>query len=127
MNKFLSMDGRINRARYLGRALAIMAVTFLTSFISGFSLGIALGADAQQAAAVVGALIGLAATVLLAFQAVKRLHDLGRPGAHYWLLLVPFYNLYLAILMLFARGTTGPNRFGEDPLTAKPIAIPATI
>jgi hypothetical protein len=47
---------------------------------------------------------------------VKRLHDLDRSGAHYWLLLVPLYNIYLALLLLFKKGTTGPNRFGPDPL-----------
>lgn len=47
---------------------------------------------------------------------VKRLHDLDRPGWHWLLLAVPFYNIYLGLVLLFARGTWGPNRFGPDPL-----------
>jgi len=54
----------------------------------------------------------------MAFAAVKRLHDLERPGAHYWLLLIPVYNIYLALVLLFKRGTSGPNRYGDDPLAA---------
>jgi uncharacterized membrane protein YhaH (DUF805 family) len=30
---------------------------------------------------------------------------------------VPFYNIYLSIILLFQKGTTGANRFGSDPLT----------
>lgn len=50
---------------------------------------------------------------LIAFQIVKRLHDLGRPGVHFWLLLVPFYNLWLLLLMLFKPGTLGANQYGK--------------
>ena len=39
-----------------------------------------------------------------AFFIVKRLHDLGRPGFHYWLLLIPIYNFYLALVLLLKRG-----------------------
>jgi hypothetical protein len=41
---------------------------------------------------------------------------LGRPGWHYWLLFLPFYNLYLAGLMFFKKGAGSPNAFGPDPL-----------
>ena len=60
--------------------------------------------------------IALAGAVVAAFQAVKRLHDLGRPGWHYWLLLIPLYNIYLAIVLLFVKGTPGTNPYGVDPL-----------
>jgi len=62
--------------------------------------------------------IGMGGALVQAFLVVRRLHDLDKPGAHYWLLLVPFYNIYLSILLTFQKGTTGPNRFGEDPATA---------
>jgi uncharacterized membrane protein YhaH (DUF805 family) len=58
----------------------------------------------------------LAGAVLGAFQVVKRLHDLGRPGWHYWLLLIPIYDIYLALVLLFCKGTAGSNSYGVDPL-----------
>ena len=52
-----------------------------------------------------------------AFLTVKRFHDLDRPGTHYWLLWVPlYYPFYLLWILLFKRGTDGPNQYGADPL-----------
>lgn len=48
---------------------------------------------------------------LLALQ-VRRFHDL---NYSYWLVFIPFYNIYLSILASFVRGTEGPNNYGEDP------------
>jgi uncharacterized membrane protein YhaH (DUF805 family) len=60
---------------------------------------------------------GIGLTVVYAFQTVKRLHDIDRPGTHYWLLLIPIYNIYLSILLHFKKGTEGPNAYGPDPLS----------
>jgi len=43
---------------------------------------------------------------------VRRYHDL---NLSFWLALIPFYNIYLAILVYFVRGTVGSNSYGEDP------------
>lgn len=40
---------------------------------------------------------------------VRRMHDVDKSG---WFLLIPIYNLILAL----TPGTSGPNRFGPDPL-----------
>ncbi len=60
--------------------------------------------------------IVVAAVVTQIAIAVKRLHDLDRPGRHWWLLVIPIYNIYFALVLLFRTGTMGPNRFGPDPL-----------
>jgi len=46
------------------------------------------------------------------------LHDLGKPGWHYWLMYIPLYNVYLSLVLLFTKGATGPNQYGEDPCKA---------
>ncbi|MFL6465885.1 MAG: DUF805 domain-containing protein [Bryobacteraceae bacterium] len=121
------MEGRVNRARYFGRTLAITAAIVLVALVSGAFLGLTMGSNGQQLAGTVGFIIGLAGQILCAFQVVQRLHDLDKPGTHYWLLLVPFYNIYLSLCLLFSKGTEGPNHYGEDPLTAPPIAIAAGV
>ena len=37
---------------------------------------------------------------------------------HYWLFFVPFYNIYLGLVLLFTRGVQGNNQYGPDPATA---------
>ena len=126
MGNLLSMEGRLNRAAYFGRALAIWAVTALIAFSVGAVMGVTMGQDASQGAAPgVGFLIGLGGAVVIAFQVVRRLHDLDRPGTHYWLLLVPFYNIYLSLVLLFKQGTDGSNQYGADPLAAGSVLVPA--
>jgi uncharacterized membrane protein YhaH (DUF805 family) len=50
----------------------------------------------------------------------RRLHDLDRLGSHYWLLLIPFYNLYLGCVWLFKKGTARRHLYGPDPLSQRP-------
>ncbi len=42
-------------------------------------------------------------------QSAKRCHDLNNSG---WFQLIPIYNPFW---LIFAEGTIGPNRFGNDP------------
>ncbi|MGH6995255.1 MAG: DUF805 domain-containing protein [Stellaceae bacterium] len=47
---------------------------------------------------------------------IKRCHDRGRSGWFLLIGLVPLLNLWLAVELMFLRGTVGLNRFGPDPL-----------
>ncbi|MFN7916990.1 MAG: DUF805 domain-containing protein [Vicinamibacterales bacterium] len=116
-----SMEGRYNRARYFWTCLAIAVTGYIVMFICAFTIGMILAAGGTgdisgAAGGFVGIVFGVAIQVVCAFQAVKRLHDIGRPGSHYWLLLIPFYNIYLGCLLLFKRGDFGANQYGADPL-----------
>jgi uncharacterized membrane protein YhaH (DUF805 family) len=123
MNGLFSPRGRLNRARYLVSCLAIGMLVEMASFLSGLLVGVSLGEAPEPVAAVLGGTIGLAGTVMMACEVVKRLHDLERPGTHFWYLLIPFYNLYLGLLLLFKRGTSGPNQYGDDPLAAPQVTM----
>lgn len=43
---------------------------------------------------------------------VRRLHDLDRSGAWYWIALVPFVGALVLLVFLCTAGTPGPNRYG---------------
>jgi uncharacterized membrane protein YhaH (DUF805 family) len=118
MNGLFSMQGRVNRAKYFWITLTVSVSTNVVTFLVGFLLGGIMGENAEPVALLVGFLLASVGAVVIAFEAVKRLHDLDRPGAHYWLLLIPVYNIYLGLVLLFKRGTSGSNRYGADPLTA---------
>ena len=116
MRELWSMEGRYNRAKYFWIEVAMAVVVQVVAFIMGLAVG-AAGGD-PNAAAGLGAIVGILGAVIGAFPVVKRFHDLDRPGSHYWLLLIPIYNLYLGLVLLFKKGTLGSNKYGADPLRA---------
>jgi uncharacterized membrane protein YhaH (DUF805 family) len=92
------MGGRYNRAKYFWTTLAIGICFWVLISLIGLAAD-ALGDEPATGGVISLVIIGLTiiigAEVLQAFQAVKRLHNLDRPGWHFWLLFVPFYNIYL--------------------------------
>ncbi len=47
---------------------------------------------------------------------VRRMHDTGRSGWWFWLILIPLVGAIILLVWLCTRGTTGPNPYGADPL-----------
>jgi uncharacterized membrane protein YhaH (DUF805 family) len=116
MKELFSMKGRFNRQRYFATGLVLTLIMYGLAFVLGFAIGMA-GVDPSFATAV-SYLISVIGIVIWAFLVVKRLHDLGKPGWHYWLMYIPLYNIYLSLVLLFTKGVAGPNQYGEDPSKA---------
>ncbi len=47
---------------------------------------------------------------------VRRFHDQDKSGWFYLLSFIPYVGGIVVIVFMCLRGTSGPNRFGEDPL-----------
>lgn len=116
MKELFSMNGRFNRQKYFLTGLAITLVMYALAFALGFALGMS-GMDPAIATGV-SYVVTIIGVVIWSFLVVKRLHDLGKPGWHYWLMYIPLYNVYLGLVLLFVKGVSGPNNFGEDPCKA---------
>jgi uncharacterized membrane protein YhaH (DUF805 family) len=114
MGKLFTMEGRIGRQQYLLITVAVVIATYAVAFVVGFIAGMAGSTDS---AGFLGFVIGLIGAVIQAFLVVKRLHDIGRPGWHYWLFLIPLYNIYLGLILLFTPGDSGSNEYGNNPAT----------
>ena len=121
--KFFSWKGRLNRAEWIAQWIGV-------SFLNGFvifllvSLGFASeremqgGARELAGAAIAFSLMGyiVLGIVLASYPTVKRLHDLNCPGWQFLFCIVPILNLIWLFMCLFLRGTSGPNKYGPDPL-----------
>lgn len=118
LSELFTFKGRINRAPYLFINLGISGGWMLLSLLL---VGVGPNPDVGVLAMGVLFTVWCASAVIQAAAAVKRLHDIDRPGLHYWLLLVPIYNLYLGFHLMFTHGPTGPNRFGPDPCAPKEV------
>lgn len=105
--QYLSLKGRLNRMRYFPLFLLIGIILDMINPTTQH-LGNIYLFDISVIVTIVSIIIGLYITIL-------RLHDLERPGTHVLLLLIPLYNLYLLLVLLFDKGTDGPNKYGKDP------------
>jgi uncharacterized membrane protein YhaH (DUF805 family) len=106
MNPIFSTNGKIGRGVFALRLFLITAGTFAAAF----AMGKALGPEKQPVVDALAILIGVSGWVLGALQTVKRLHDLGRPSADYFLLWLPAYSLTLNLQLLFRKGPETPEQ-----------------
>jgi uncharacterized membrane protein YhaH (DUF805 family) len=117
MVKWFTLHGRVSRKQYLASVTAIACLTFGWFYVGGL-----MSSNADVGIRTTGMMLftltAVAGTVANLFLVVRRLHDLGKPGSHCWLLLVPFYNVYLQLVLLFAKGVAGQNQYGPDPVIA---------
>jgi uncharacterized membrane protein YhaH (DUF805 family) len=107
-----SSQGRANRSWYFWH-IVLDDLAMITAAVGLFVLADVTGVPLLILPAIGVVLAGIWAGMCITF---KRLHDLDRPSWHWLLLMIPLYNLYLGLVLLFQKGTSGPNRFGNDPL-----------
>jgi uncharacterized membrane protein YhaH (DUF805 family) len=105
-NKYVTFSGRAARSEFWYWTLFTIIVDVVTIILDGM-LGM-------------GLISGLASLALLLPSiavGVRRLHDLDRTG---WWLLIAFTGIGVILLLVWdcMKGTSGPNRFGPDPLPA---------
>lgn len=104
-----SYQGRMCRSDYwLKGFLPLLPVGILSNILM-----YGVGGDAQA----ISFIIGLASLWPGSALAVKRLHDRDHSAHFLWVMLIPFIGpIWFLVECWFLEGTTGPNRYGADPL-----------
>lgn len=118
------MKARLNRAGYLWRVIAVSVIAGIVANLGANIHGrpnldpefLLEGTLRGKEEAAIPFLALVAAQLICLIFVAKRFHDLNRSALYIFGMLVPLYNIYLGIILLFQKGTTGPNRFGPDPL-----------
>jgi uncharacterized membrane protein YhaH (DUF805 family) len=126
INLLFSFQGRINRAKFWLVHLGIFVVEAIVLSLMGGTAAIISG-NYEQIIVVSGGATGAVWTIVgvLAFWislavGVKRWHDRNKSGWWMLIILVPVIgSLWYLIECGFLKGTTGPNAYGADPLTAR--------
>lgn len=100
-----SVKGRMGRKTYVLAHtvffLAIVAFVVLEFLMLGFP-------------AFFSALTVAAYCIVNITMGIQRLHDLGRSGWWFLLSLIPGLSLILCLVLIFAPGTEGENRYGPS-------------
>ena len=119
-SNYFNFSGRASRSEYWYWFLFTVIVGFGLGFIEGF-LGLYLVAPEMTEFGEMGGVGLLSSIANLALfipglsMIWRRLHDVDKSGAWYFIILtciglIPFF------IWLVTKGTAGPNRFGPDPL-----------
>ena len=129
MQLLFSAHGRINRARFWGTSILFGACLVLACGIVGYGVVLASplsimangqfnvsGAAAIPFGILYAVYLGLSLWVGICL-GIKRYHDLDKAGAWVLIVFVPVVGGLIYLIQAGCmRGTSGPNRFGPDPL-----------
>lgn len=115
--RYLSFEGRLNRKVFILRVLrfALLSGVFLI-----LPLYFALSANPEsgllRALLILAELLCIWPTFSLY---IRRLHDLDKSAWWVVALFIPIVSMFFVIYVMCCKGTTGSNRFGDDPLMKK--------
>ncbi|HWC94496.1 MAG TPA: DUF805 domain-containing protein [Pseudolabrys sp.] len=106
-SNYVNFSGRAQRSAYWWWALFYFIVLIVADILDVVIFG---SPSALYAIATLAMLLPTLAV------GVRRLHDTDRSG--WWLLiaLIPLVGIIVLIIFFVQQGTTGPNRFGPNPL-----------
>lgn len=107
-----STDGRVPRSTFWYYTLSIYGVALIAITLDYFFQQVWSSYTLTWITYLVDIFVFITGIAM----AVKRLHDRDHEGWYYFAGLIPLYNIYWLIELYFLKGTTGPNRFGSDPL-----------
>jgi uncharacterized membrane protein YhaH (DUF805 family) len=111
-SNYVNFSGRAARWQFWYWVLFAFIAAVVGNVIDVMMLSSDVG---ESGAGLVGSLISLALLLPGISVSVRRLHDIDRTG---WWVLLSFTVIGIILLIVWncQKGTTGPNRFGADPL-----------
>lgn len=121
-NKYATFSGRARRSEYWWWALftvigqAVLGVADQMMFgWQALSVGTAeVAVDAGPLASVFSLVCLLPGISVM----VRRLHDTGRSGWWFWIILIPLIGWIFLLYWLIKAGDPGDNAYGPDPLSS---------
>ena len=103
LKKYAVFSGRARRKEYWMFFLFNMIISFILGLIEGI-----IGIGSESTGSILANIYSLAVFIPGIAVGVRRMHDVGKNG---WFLLIPIYNLILAV----SEGNKGDNTYGPDP------------
>lgn len=102
-NQYADFSGRAIRSQYWYFVL----FTFIISFVLGFLDGMLFGRQ------ILSLIFGLAILIPSIAIGVRRLHDLGKTGWWYFLVLFPIVGQIILLIWFCMKGQTTKNQYGD--------------
>ena len=126
----LTFEGRIGRLRYLAYSIPWGLLTWVAFFVLGIVAAIVIPAFAsgsEAAAGIIGIIMALVLVVIAYIPAFglakRRLNDMNQSGWLGLIMIIPFVNFLFLLVLLFAPGSQGSNRYGPRPCENSGLVI----
>ena len=115
LKRYADFSGRSRRLEYWMFAL-LQVIMMGAAFLIAIAMG--AGQDGEVPALLWILLLGYLAVFLVPGIAVtvRRFHDQDKSGWFYLLSFIPYIGGFVMFVFMCIEGTSGPNRFGPDPL-----------
>ncbi len=111
---YVTFSGRAARSEFWYWALFVVILSVVAGILDA-AVFPELWADPENIVTPFGSVASLATLLPSLAVGARRLHDIDRTG--WWLLLhLTLIGTFVIIYWACCRGTSGPNRFGPDPL-----------
>jgi uncharacterized membrane protein YhaH (DUF805 family) len=114
MQLFFTLEGRLSRLQYFQLWLVLLALGVVAR-LSLLLLALIFSPLVMTLFSAALLVLAVALAIGNICLAVRRWHDLDCSGWFTLLGLVPLVNFIAMLVLFFAPGTPGPNRFGPNP------------
>lgn len=117
LKKYADFNGRSQRSEYWWYVLFTSIVSAVLTVLDIF-LGLAVVSDPITGQVVVGALstiFSLAIFVPSLAVAIRRLHDIGKSGWWWLIILIPLAGVIVFLVFMCSDSQVGDNKYGPDP------------
>jgi len=111
LQNYANFSGRARRKEFWMFTLINFLIT-----MGAFALDMALNSDpASGGFGIVQGLYTLIVLVPTLAVAVRRLHDVGKSGWFYFIVLIPLIGAIWLLVLFCSDSEYGPNKYGENP------------
>lgn len=118
LTKYVTWKGRASRSEYWYFQLFNFGLSMICAVLQN------IGPNAKVVFGVLSIVIALGLLLPGLSVLVRRLHDLGKSGWWFWLLLIPVVGWVILLVWFCSKGTTGHNHYGPDSLAyPQPVAV----
>ena len=119
LQNFNNFSGRARRKEYWMYTLIYMPILFLAMFADN-ALGTTFQMDVMGQSVDIGygwiyVIVGLLHLLPSLSVVVRRLHDVGKSGWFYLIILIPLIGIIWMLVLLVSNGNVGENKYGADP------------
>jgi uncharacterized membrane protein YhaH (DUF805 family) len=101
LKNYANFHGRARRREFWLFVLVVWIITLVVKVLT-------LGIDSEQTRTMISGVVALAFLLPNLAALARRMHDVGKNG---WYMLIPFYNVYLAV----QDSQPGANAYGRCP------------